>query len=156
NSCLCNIICLFYWETERRRAPHCLAPGIMDGSCHCSSRCCLHPTCGFASRQLDRFVDTFIQVFIIFVLMINFLSTYHRLYTLINLAVFSGYILALFAIFSYITGNFTFQGKQSTGRVAGLVAGMFGNPNDLAISLNLLLPLSVALALLNRGRKRTL
>src|SRR5262249_54866771 len=79
------------------------------------------PLAASPQDSLTVLLDTFIKVVIIFVLMINLLSTYNRLYTIINLAVFSGSILALFAIFSYITGNFTFQGKQSTGRVAGLV-----------------------------------
>ncbi|MEW6127513.1 MAG: O-antigen ligase family protein [Acidobacteriota bacterium] len=99
-------------------------------------------------------LDVYLKVIIIFLLMINLLTAYHRLRSLINLAVICGAALALFAIVSYLNGKFLVQGKIATNRIAGVVAGMFGNPNDLALSLNLLLPLAVALALSSRGWKK--
>jgi O-antigen ligase len=60
--------------------------------------------------------------------------------------------MALFAIKNYATGNFTLKGD----RIEGLIGGMFGNPNDLATALNMLIPLAVALALMNAGGARLL
>ena len=41
-------------------------------------------------------------------------------------------------------------------RIEGLVGGMFGNPNDLAAALNMLIPLAVTLALMSSRRVRLL
>ncbi len=114
------------------------------------------PIAAAPQDSLNVLLDVFLKVVIIFLLMINLLSTAGRLQGLIRLSVICGTALAVFAIFSYLTGNFMFQGKTVTNRVAGIVAGMFGNPNDLALSLDLLIPLAVALALSSRGWKRTL
>ena len=106
--------------------------------------------------SLNVLLDTFLKVIIIFVLMINLLDTKSRLRSIMNLSVICGSVLSVFAIISYINGDFMIANRQSTGRVKGIVKGMFGNPNDLAISLNLLLPLAVAFALGSRGWKRVL
>ena len=60
--------------------------------------------------------------------------------------------MSVFAIKNYATGNFTMKGD----RIEGLVGGMFGNPNDLAAALNMLIPLAVALALMSSRRVRLL
>jgi putative inorganic carbon (hco3(-)) transporter len=104
--------------------------------------------------SLNVLLDTFLKVIIIFVLMINLLDSQSRLRSIMNLSVICGSGLSVFAIISYINGDFIVRNRQSTGRVQGVVKGMFGNPNDLAISLVLLLPLAVALALTSRGGKR--
>jgi O-antigen ligase len=114
------------------------------------------PIAAAPQDSLNVLLDVFLKVVIIFLLMINLLDMPKRLRAIIRLSVICGTALAVFAIFSYATGNFMFEGKRETTRVAGIVAGMFGNPNDLAISLDLLLPLCVALALSSRGWKRTL
>ncbi|HEY6198067.1 MAG TPA: O-antigen ligase family protein [Candidatus Binatia bacterium] len=54
--------------------------------------------------------------------------------------------LALTAIEHYVTGAFT----ETGGRIAGYDAPLTGNPNDLALMLNLILPLSIALLMLAR------
>ncbi len=112
------------------------------------------PIAASPQDSLNVLLDTFLKVIIIFVLMINLLDTKNRLLSMMNLSVICGSALSVFAIISYINGDFMIENKQSTGRVKGIVKGMFGNPNDLAVSLNLLLPLAVAFALSNRGWKR--
>jgi O-antigen ligase len=104
--------------------------------------------------SLNVLLDTFLKIVIIFVLMINLLNSKSRLRSMMKLSVICGSALALFAIISYVNGNFLIQNKQSTGRVMGIVQGMFGNPNDLALSLNVLLPLAVAFALCAKGWQR--
>src|ERR1044072_8351783 len=112
------------------------------------------PIAAAPQDSLNVLLDVFLKVVIIFLLMINLLDTPGRLRSIIKLSVICGTALAGFALFSYVTGNFMVQDKKVTNRVAGIVAGMFGNPNDLALSLDLLLPLAVALALNSRGNKR--
>jgi putative inorganic carbon (hco3(-)) transporter len=113
------------------------------------------PIAAAPQDSLNLLTDVFLKVVIIFLLMINLIDTGDRLRAIIKLSVLCGTGLAVFAIFNYFTGNFMVEGKRTTNRVAGIVAGMFGNPNDLALSLDLLLPLCVALALSSRGWKRT-
>jgi O-antigen ligase len=114
------------------------------------------PIAASPQDSLTVLMDTYLKVVLIFVLMINLLDSQERLQALIKLSVVCGSVLAVFAISSYVNGNFLIQSKQSIGRVAGIVQGMFGNPNDLALSLNLLLPFAVILALSSRGMKRAL
>src|SRR5215471_11025509 len=94
--------------------------------------------------------DPFLKVITIFVLMINLIATRRRLTSILNVIVVVGSLMALAAVRSYIAGDFT---PKST-RIAGMVNGLFGNPNDLATSLDLLIPFALALALINRGGKR--
>jgi len=96
--------------------------------------------------------EVFIKTVIIFILIIGVVNTRERLLAMIKLSAFCGTWLALFAIKNYATGNFTMKGD----RIEGLVGGMFGNPNDLAAALNMLIPLAVALALMSAGGARLL
>ena len=94
--------------------------------------------------------DPFLKVVTIFVLMINLIVTRRRLTSILNVIVVVGSIMALAAVRSYMAGEFTLKST----RIAGMVNGLFGNPNDLATSLDLLIPFALALALINRGGKR--
>lgn len=108
--------------------------------------------------SLDMLLDLFIKVVIIFVLMVNIITTRERLRSMMSLVVICGTILAVLALKSYLTGDFTTIEKKDVGvvglRIVGAVGGIFGNPNDLATSFDLLLPLAVALALTAHGLKR--
>src|SRR5215510_6644419 len=96
--------------------------------------------------------EVFIKTVTIFILIIGVVNTRERLRAIIKLTVVCGAWLTAFAIKSYATGNFTLKGD----RIEGLVGGMFGNPNDLAAALNMLIPLAVALALTSAGAIRLL
>jgi O-antigen ligase len=96
--------------------------------------------------------DTFLKVVCIFVLMINIIRTRERLRLMLRLVVLCGAVLSIFAINSYISGDFATRGI----RIAGAVGGMFGNPNDLATSFDLLLPLAVTLAFMAKGVGRAI
>lgn len=95
--------------------------------------------------------DTFLKVAIVFALMINLLDTRKRLQAILRLVVICGTVVSLGTIAAL-------GGKAGAGgeRIKGLVSGQFGNPNDLATALNILLPITVALALSRRGRMRML
>jgi putative inorganic carbon (HCO3(-)) transporter len=94
--------------------------------------------------------EVFIKTAIIFMLIIGVVNTRERLLAMIKLSALCGTWLAVFAIKNYATGNFTLKGD----RIEGLVGGMFGNPNDLAAALNMLIPLAVTLALMSAGGAR--
>jgi len=118
------------------------------------------PVAAAPMDSVDLLLDMFIKVVIIFVLMVNVVTTRERLRSMMNLVVVCGTIFAALAIKSYLVGDFTVVEKKDVGvvglRIAGAVGGFFGNPNDLATSLDLLLPLAVALALTSKGLKRAL
>jgi hypothetical protein len=106
--------------------------------------------------SVSALLDTFLKVVTIFVLLINLVDSLERLRSLIYLVVISGTIIGLAAIRSYLLGDFTVTDRGVGVRISGLVGGIFGNPNDLAAGLNLLLPLSFMLALMSRGIGRLL
>ncbi len=108
------------------------------------------PIAASPSDSVSLITDIFIKTVIIFVLIINLVNTRARLRSIISLTVICGTWLAIFAIKNYAAGNFELKGE----RIAGVVGGIFGNPNDLALALNLLIPLAVSLALLGAGRVR--
>ncbi|HYP26962.1 MAG TPA: O-antigen ligase family protein [Blastocatellia bacterium] len=99
-------------------------------------------------------LDMWLKVGAIFVLMINLIDTRQRLRALLKLVVICGTLVAIAGISSYLAGNFKIVDKGAGIRIAGVVGGLFGNPNDMATTLDLLLPLAVALALTSRGLGR--
>jgi putative inorganic carbon (HCO3(-)) transporter len=119
----------------------------------------LIPAAVSSADSIELLTDTFLKVIAIFVLLINLINTRERLQKMMKLVVICGTVLALFAVMSYVTGQFTVVTRGEIGtvvglRISGVVGGIFGNPNDLATSLDLLIPFAVALALLRRGVKR--
>jgi O-antigen ligase len=63
-------------------------------------------------------------------------------------------VLALTGVKNYLTG--TFMGDVTVERIRGYEAALTSNPNDLALMLNIILPLSIALLLLERRTGRRL
>src|ERR1044071_9688196 len=117
------------------------------------------PIASSPKDSVDLLTDIFLKVVTIFILMINLLDTRERLRSIMKLVVICGTVLAFLAIVSYIQGKFTVITKGDEGTVVGLritgaVGGIFGNPNDLATSLDLLIPLAIALAMTRQGLAR--
>src|SRR5262249_4833186 len=110
----------------------------------------LTPIAASPADSVTTLNDTFIKTVIIFILIIGLINTRARLRSMLSLTVICGAWLAIFAIKNYATGNFVLKGE----RIAGIVGGIFGNPNDLALALNLLIPLAVTLALISAGSAR--
>ena len=86
------------------------------------------------------FSDTFIRAVLIFIVLINVVRTEKRLYGLILLSIAVSCLLSVGAIGDFRAGNFAQQGR----RILGVVGGMFGNPNDLALHLSTMVPLVIA------------
>lgn len=112
------------------------------------------PIAASSQDSQDMLFDVFLKVVIIFAVMINVLNTRERLHSILKVVVFCGTGLAIYAIYSYLQGHIIVTGNKLVVRIAGLVEGLFGNPNDLATGLAILVPISVALALTRRGIAR--
>ena len=108
------------------------------------------PAAPSPQSSIDTITDTFIKTVIVFVLIVQVVNSRERLLSLFKLVVICGAVLGFFAIKSFVTGQFTLSGV----RIQGLVGGMFGNPNDLATALSILIPLAVTLAIIQKGVSR--
>ena len=109
-----------------------------------------------ANRQdsIDKLSDSLEKVAIIFILIINLVDTRPRLIRMLDLLIVCGSILAVAAIHSYVVGDYLVKDKGVGVRIAGIVGGIFGNPNDLATALDMLLPFSLIRALSVKGPGR--
>jgi probable O-glycosylation ligase (exosortase A-associated) len=94
----------------------------------------------------DEFNHAFWKAVLMFIVIINVVRTERRLRGLMLLGVAIGCILSVGVIDDYRAGRFVIEGQ----RVAGLVGGMFGNPNDLALHLVTMIPLAFGLFLSTR------
>jgi O-antigen ligase len=99
----------------------------------------------------DEFVG-YSKVVLMFVVMINVVRTERRLRQLVILLLAASVMLSVGAFIDYRAGRFTTGGD----RIAGMVGGMFGNPNDLAMHLATMMPLAFALSLTARPLKKFL
>ena len=91
--------------------------------------------------------DLYCKVIIVFVLMLNTVTTRERFARLITVVVLGTSYIGVRAVLDYVRGVNLYE----DGRVGGAVGGLFGNPNDMALNMVTFLPLAVALALV-RGR----
>src|SRR5215510_2578689 len=107
----------------------------------------LTPTAASREDSIDTLTDPYLKTVIIFILMVNLIDTRQRLFSLWKLVVVCGATLGVGAIRSYMNGEFAMKGV----RIEGLVGGIFGNPNDLATALDLLLPFAVVLTGAGKG-----
>lgn len=86
--------------------------------------------------------DLFSKVIVVFVLIINTLTTRARFERFVNVVVVSCSYVAVRAVLDYGMG----LNLVEDGRVQG-AGGLFGNPNDMALNLVAFLPLAIILAL---------
>ena len=92
---------------------------------------------------VETFTDLYIKVLLIFMLMINTLTSPGRIRQFTWLIVIATAYIAFRAVFDYARGFNLIE----NGRVQGAVGGMFQNPNDLALNMVAVLPLAVLLAM---------
>jgi len=103
----------------------------------------------FAHDSLTAW-NTFIEyskVVIMFIVMINIVRSENRVKALILLVLAASVLLSIAGINDYRTGNLALQGR----RIEGIIGGIFSNPNDLALHLVTMVPLTVGLALSTRS-----
>lgn len=90
----------------------------------------------------------FIRAVAMFIVIVNVVRTPLRLKGLIFLAIAVGVLLSVGAINDYRLGRVAVAEGE---RVAGVVGGMFGNPNDMALHLVVMIPLAIGLLLSTRN-----
>lgn len=101
--------------------------------------------------SVARIVDVYSKSVIVFWLLANVINVKKRLTSLSAALTICSIPLALMALKNYATGAFI----ADTGAVARIVAydaALTSNPNDLALLLNLLLPLTLARLLSTRSK----
>ncbi|HEX8634398.1 MAG TPA: O-antigen ligase family protein [Pyrinomonadaceae bacterium] len=90
----------------------------------------------------------FIRAVAMFIVIVNVVRTPLRLKGLMFLGIAVGIVLSASAINDYRLGRFAIAEGQ---RVAGVVGGMFGNANDMALHLVVMIPLAIGLLLSTRN-----
>jgi len=92
----------------------------------------------------------YVKSLVIFWLLVNTLTTPRRIRRIVWTLALLSVPLALVGIRHFVTGDFYQRGKQFK-RILGYGAPLTTNPNDLALVLNLFLPLTIALLLITKG-----
>jgi hypothetical protein len=95
------------------------------------------------AASFDAFTDLFLKTVLVFLLSINVVTSFRRLRLMMEVTVLSAAFVAVISLSDFL------QGKNLVGgfRATGAVGGIFGNPNDLALAMNVLFPLAIGLAL---------
>jgi putative inorganic carbon (hco3(-)) transporter len=96
------------------------------------------PLSGWPGGSLDFFLDVFSKSVIVFFMVVNLLPNLTRLRQIVWAISLFSTIDAGIAIKNYLSGNVLFSG--STGRARGGYSGLTGDPNDLALCLNIAIP----------------
>lgn len=98
-------------------------------------------------------MDIYFKTLIVFWLLCNVVNTLRRLELIAWGLSLMALPLAVTGIENFLTGAYLEQGAgPGASRIVGYVAPLTSNPNDLALMLNLILPLCIALFL---GSKKT-
>jgi O-antigen ligase len=97
--------------------------------------------------SVNVLLDLYLKSLALFWLLANLVTTPERLRRVAALLAFLSVPLALTGMRNYATGAFLAATPASVKRIEGYSSGLAGNPNDLALVLNLVLPLAVGLAL---------
>jgi O-antigen ligase len=95
------------------------------------------------STSVSAFTDVFLKTLLVFLLIINVVSSFRRLRLMMEVTVVCGAGVSVLTLVDYVQGKNLVEGYRATGGVGGI----FGNPNDLALAMNVLLPLAVGLML---------
>lgn len=93
--------------------------------------------------SVKAFTDVFVKIFLIYLLMVNTLTTPERLHRFMTIVVIASGYLSTRAMFDYLRG----VNLVENGRVQGAIGGMFRNPNDMALNMVAVLPLCVLVAI---------
>lgn len=95
---------------------------------------------------IEVFTDSYLKILIVFVLMMNTLTTPKRLEQLTWLILLCCGYIAGRAVFDYARG----LNLMENGRLAGSGSGIFGNANDLALNMVTFLPAAAIVAMTPR------
>ena len=107
----------------------------------------LDPSASFAT-----FTDLFLKILLVFLLTINVVTSFRRLRLLMEVTVLSAAAVGLLTLIDYVQGVNLVEGT----RAGGALGGIFRNPNDLALAMNVLLPIAVSQGLSRRSQPSSL
>jgi putative inorganic carbon (HCO3(-)) transporter len=100
------------------------------------------------SEAIATFMDSFIKIVLMFLVMVNAVRNEKRLMGLLWLVLGAGTFLSFGALQAFRQGQFSDEGY----RVRGSLGSTLTDPNDTALFLVTLIPIAIALALSARGR----
>ena len=95
------------------------------------------------AASFNGFTDLFLKILLVFLLTINVVTSFRRLRLLMEVTVLCATIVGLLTLSQYAEG----KNLVEDFRAAGALGAFFGNPNDLALAMNVLLPIAVGLGL---------
>ena len=101
---------------------------------------------------VHTFTDIYVKIILIFVLMLNTLTTPKRIDRFLWLIVIASGYIGFRAVFDYARGI----NLVENGRVQGAVGGMFKNPNDLALNMVAVVPFAALFVMRSVGVIRRL
>jgi len=102
--------------------------------------------------SIGALTNTYLKTLIVFWLLSHVVNTLPRLQLIAWALSLMSVPLALAGLANYMNGNYMQAGfAPHESRILGYDAPLTGNPNDLALTLNLILPLSTALFLGSRS-----
>jgi probable O-glycosylation ligase (exosortase A-associated) len=100
--------------------------------------------------SVSLLTDQYLKTIVFFWLIATLVTTRKRLRTLGWTFVICSIPLAIVALKNFASGTYLTSRENVVQRIAGL-SGLTGNPNDLALTLNLFIPIAGALFLVSRG-----
>jgi O-antigen ligase len=100
--------------------------------------------------SLSFLFEAYVKSLVVFWLLANIVSSVTRLRAVAWELSLIAIPLALTAVYNFYSG--VFLDPTVKQRIAGYQGAVAGNPNDLALMINLILPFSVALLLIHRSR----
>jgi putative inorganic carbon (HCO3(-)) transporter len=101
--------------------------------------------------SISYLLDIYLKTLVVFWLLAHVVSDATRLRRIIWGLALMAVPIALAGVNNFLSGGFLHGGEtRGPNRIVGYSAGLTENPNDLALMLNLILPLSVALLLASR------
>lgn len=96
--------------------------------------------------SVDYLINFYLKNLIVFYLLVFIINDLHRLWTLCWCFALSSLPLTLATINNFRTGT----GYQGDERISGYIGPLTENPNDMALMLNIILPLSISLFLASK------
>lgn len=132
---------LFLWETELKMAFAILGLGLL-----------FYPISIEPADTWKEIDELYLKVVLIFALLVGTLDSRTRIYWMMRVTVLTGLWIAIDSIMKYNAGVVS----ELSNRIEGTVGGMFSNPNDLATTFGMLMPLAVVLLVVSRGPTRIL
>ena len=108
------------------------------------------PFSNWPGESVSFLLDVYFKTLAIFWLLSHTVNTLPRLRLVVWALTLMTVPTAVTALDNFISGTFTSDSTQGVDRIVGYDAPLTGNPNGLALTLNLILPLSVALFLIAR------